>query len=446
VIGSAVATTALLVSGSLVASGSGAHSTSLDEEKATHGVVVSDPDEGVGEAVIDEATMLSSAQVARFGSRLDWEETGTSDNLAGDGLVAPCQRERFSDPDGLAALARTWEGSTTKVVEKSVGTGKKKRTRKERVSTVQTTAVQIVERSRDEKRAAASFEAASLWFAGCADPRTQLMRTSDVKRVGDDARQFRLRTWGRTPASITVGMARTGSLVVTTVVRTTGRPLTDASSLRGLAVAVNALCGSEGADTCAGRARGRTTRPLDIGAPPGLLSVVDLPPVSAVRGPWVGTDPERARTNFASTRCDRTTFMDKGISRALTRTFLFPETRNVGQLGLTQTVGSMKPPAARKFVGQVRTRIRQCDQANLGTTVTPLTSATTKDTDLTVWALSMELNDKQSFPFLMAIVRDGSAVSQLGFAPNRDMTMSRDDFVALSRRVLERLATLRSRG
>jgi DNA-directed RNA polymerase specialized sigma24 family protein len=446
VIGSAVATTALLVSGSLVASGSGAHSTSLDEEKATHGVVVSDPDEGVGEAVIDEATMLSSAQVARFGSRLDWEETGTSDSLAGDGLVAPCQRERFSDPDGLAALARTWEGSTTKVVEKSVGTGKKKRTRKERVSTVQTTAVQIVERSRDEKRAAASFEAASLWFAGCADPRTQLMRTSDVKRVGDDARQFRLRTWGRTPASITVGMARTGSLVVTTVVRTTGRPLTDASSLRGLAVAVNALCGSEGADTCAGRARGRTTRPLDIGAPPGLLSVVDLPPVSAVRGPWVGTDPERARTNFASTRCDRTTFMDKGISRALTRTFLFPETRNVGQLGLTQTVGSMKPPAARKFVGQVRTRIRQCDQANLGTTVTPLTSATTKDTDLTVWALSMELNDKQSFPFLMAIVRDGSAVSQLGFAPNRDMTMSRDDFVALSRRVLERLATLRLRG
>jgi DNA-directed RNA polymerase specialized sigma24 family protein len=447
VIGAAVATTALLVSGSLVAGGSGAQPTSLSEEKAANGVAVHDPDAGVGEAVIDEASLLSSTQVSRFGPRLDWQETGTSDNLAGDGLVAPCQRERFSDPDGLAALARTWEGSTTKVVAKPVGQGKKKRTRKQRVTRVESTAVQIVERSRNDGQAAESFEAASLWFAGCADPRTQLVRTSDVRRVGDDARQFRLRTWGKTPATIAVGMARTGSLVVTTVVRTTGRPVSDTSSLSGLAAAVNALCGTEGAARCAGRPRSRTALPLDIGAPPGLLSVVDLPPVSAVRGPWVGTDPERASSaNFASTRCDRTTFTGKGISLAKTRTFLFPETRSVDQLGLTQVVGSMKDSEARKFVEQVRTRVQQCGQANLGTTVTPLTSSSAKGTELHAWALSMELNDKQSFPFLMAIVRDGTAVSQLGFTPQRDMTMTRDDFVALSRRVLERLATLRSRG
>jgi DNA-directed RNA polymerase specialized sigma24 family protein len=448
VIGAAVATTALLVSGSLVASGSGAQPTSLSEEKATSGIDLSDPDTGgVGEAVIDEAALLSSAQVARFGSGLEWDETSTSDNLAGDGLVAPCQRERFSDPDGLAALARTWEGSATEVVRKTVGKGDRKRTRKQRVTRVRATAVQIVERSRNEEQAADSFEAASLWFASCADPRTQLLRTSDVKRVGDEARQFRLRTWGKTPATIAVGTARTGSLVVTTAVRTTGRPLGDAASLRGLAAAVNALCGTDGAATCAGRATARTTSPLDIGALPGLLSVVDLPPVSAVRGPWVGTDPEKAgRTNFASTRCDNTTFTGKGIKLARTRTFLFPETRNVDQLGLTQVVGSMKPRAADTFVDQVRTRVRQCGQANLGTTVTPLTSSSTKDTDLHAWALSMELNDKQSFPFLMAIVRDGTAVSQLGFSPQRNMTMSRDDFVALSRRVLERLATLRARG
>ena len=63
-----------------------------------------------------------------------------------------------------------------------------------------------------------------------------------------------------------------------------------------------------------------------------------------------------------------------------------------------------------------------------------------------MWALTIELNDRQSFPFLMAIVRDGTAVSQLGFAPDRNMTMSRADFVALSRRVMERLASLRARG
>ncbi|WP_374458268.1 hypothetical protein [Nocardioides sp.] len=447
VIGAALASTALLVSGSLVATGSGAQPTSLSEEKATNGVDVHDPDSGVGEAVIDEATLLSSTQVERFGSKLDWEETGTSDNLGGDGLVAPCQRERFSDPDGLAALARTWEGSATKVVRKTTGKGAKKRTSKQRVTRVESTAVQIVERSRDEDHAADSFEAASLWFAGCADPRTQLVRTSDVKRVGDDARQFRLRSWGKVPTTIAVGMARTGSLVVTTVVRTNGAPVSDKASLGGLAAAVNALCGTDGAAKCAGRPRSSTTPPLDIGAPPGLLSVVDLPPVSAVRGPWVGTDPEKAsNTNYASTRCDRTTFTGKGISLARTRTFLFPETRNVDQLGLTQAVGSMKDPAARKFVEQVRTRVRQCGAANLGTSVTALASSSSKGREIHAWALSMELNDKQSFPFLMAIVRDGTAVSQLGFSPQRNMTMARDDFVALSRRVLERLGTLSARG
>ena len=220
------------------------------------------------------------------------------------------------------------------------------------------------------------------------------------------------------------------------------RAASDKATLTGLAAAVNGLCGTDGAGACAGRARSNQTAPLDIGTPPGFLSVVDLPPVRAVRGPWVGIDPERARTNFAATRCDRTTFQGKGISRAQTRSYLFPETKNPGQLGLTQTIGSMSAGKARSFVEQVRSRIKQCGQANLGTSVTQLASSSSKEADLSVWALSIELNDRQSFPFLMAIVRDRTAVSQLGFAPVRDMTMTRDDFVALARRLMQRLETL----
>lgn len=446
VIGAGLATAALVVTGSLVATGADAEATSLDEEKASAGVTVHAPDSATGEPIIEETALLSADQMSRFGRGLDWAETATIDNLAGDGLLAPCQRERFSDPDGVTALARTWEGSSARVVRTKVGKGAKQRIRKRRVTRVESTAVQLVEMSRDADQAAQSFETASVWYAGCTDARTQLLSTRAVKRVGDDARTFRLRSWGKTPATITVGVARTGSLVVTNVVRTQGRPVSDKAVLTGLAAAVNALCGSEGAATCAGRARARTTLPLDVGTPPGLLSVVDLPPVSAVRGPWVGTDPERARNNYAATRCDSTTFAGKGIKRARTRTFLFPETPNVGQLGLTQTVGSMKPAAARRFVEVVRTRIRQCGQANLGTSVTTLTTSSSRARDLSVWALSFELNDRQSFPFLMAIVRDGPAVSQLGFAPDRNMTMSRTDFVALSRRVVERLVTLRNRS
>lgn len=445
VIGAALATAALVASGSLVATGSGAEATSLSEEKATEAVTVHAPAASTGEEIIDAASLLSDDQMARFGTRLDWTETATTDNLGGDGLLAPCQRERFSDPDGVTALARTWEGSATRTVRKTVGTGAKERTRKRRVTRVESTAVQLVEMSSDADQATQGFATASTWYAGCTDPRTQLLDTRTVTRVGDEARTFRLRGWGRTPATITVGLARTGSLVVTTVVRSQGRGVSDKSVLTGLAAAVNGLCGAKGAGTCAGRARARTSLPLDIGTPPGLLSVVDLPPVAAVRGPWVGTDPERARNNYAATRCDRTTFAGKGIRRALTRTFLFPETPNASQLGLTQTVGSMKPGAARTFVETVRDRIRQCGRANLGTSVTQLASSSSKKEDLTAWALSIELNDRQSFPFLMAIVRDGTAVSQLGFAPDRAMTMSRTDFVDLSRRVQERLVALDAR-
>ena len=444
VIGAGVAAAALVVSGSLVATGADAEPTSLSEEKVSAGVTVHDPapTAATGEQLIDETTLLSPAQMARFGAGLDWSETATTDNLSGNGLLAPCQRERFSDPAGVTALARTWEGSTTRTVRTKVGKGERQRTRKRRETRVESTAVQLVEMSPDADEAAQSFRTASVWYAGCADPRTQLLDTRTVKRVGDEARAFRLRSWGKRPATITVGMARTGNLVVTTVVRSTGRPASDKATLTGLAASVNALCGSDGAGACAGRARARSTAPLDIGAPPGMLSLVDLPPVTGVRGPWVGTEPEKSKTNFASTRCDNTTFLGKGVSRARTRTFLFPETPNA-QLGLTQTLGVMTVAKARDFVDVVRTRIRQCGQANLGTTVTQLASSSSRAGDLSVWALSIELNDRQSFPFMMAIARDRNVVSQLGFAPVPGKTMTRDDFVALSRRLLERLERLR---
>ena len=328
VIGAGVAAAALVVSGSLVATGADAEPTSLSEEKVSAGVTVHEPapTAATGEQIIDEAALLSPAQMARFGSGLDWSENATTDNLAGNGLLAPCQRERFSDPDGVTALARTWKGSSTRTVRTTVGKGERQRTRKRTRKSVESTAVQVVELSHDSDQAAQSFRTASGWYAGCTDPRTQLMDTRKVKRVGEEAVAFRLRTWGKKPSTVTVALARTGSLVVTTVVRSTGRPASDKATLTGLAASVNALCGSDGAGACAGRARASRTPPMDIGTKAGLLAVVDLPPVAAVRGPWVGIDPERAKTNFASTRCDRTTFTGKGITRAMTRTFVFPET------------------------------------------------------------------------------------------------------------------------
>ncbi|PUA81832.1 hypothetical protein C7S10_07160 [Nocardioides currus] len=188
----------------------------------------------------------------------------------------------------------------------------------------------------------------------------------------------------------------------------------------------------------------RTAQPYPVGRPAGLLAAVDLPPVTGAVGPWVGTDPERARTNFAATRCDNTQFTGKGLKHTLTRTFLFPAKKKVDTFGLTQTVATMQLRKARSFVGDVRNRIRQCGEANLGTSVGTLINRQGKDVELTVWDLGIEISDNRTIQFWMAIMRDGNAVSQVGFTPAEGMTMTRDDFSRVAERALERLSDLPS--
>ena len=353
---------------------------------------------------------------------LDWSETATTDNLSGNGLLAPCQRERFADPEGVTALARTWEGSATRTVRTKVGKGDQQRTRKRS------------ETQRGVDRRPARRDVARRRPGGGELPdRLGLVRR--VRRPAHPAHghphgQARRRRGPRLPAAVVgqaAGDAHRGrgphgqprGHHRRAQHRSRGERQGDPHRPRRLRQRALRHRGRR-APAPAGRARSRTA-PLDIGAPPGFLSVVDLPPVASVRGPWVGTDPERARTNFAATRCDRTTFTGKRHHAARRPApSSSPRRPTPPQLGLTQTIGEMTPGRARKFVETVRTRIRQCGQANLGTTVTPLASSSSKATDMSVWALSIELNDRQSFPFLMAIVRDGTAVSQLGFAPVRD--------------------------
>ena len=232
--------------------------------------------------------------------------------------------------------------------------------------------------------------------------------------------------------------------MVTTVVRSSGTAPDARTAAAGLAASVNGLCGSPGVGTCAGPPRVRSISPYPVGRPAGMLAAVDLPPVTRAVGPWVGTDPEKARTNFAATRCDNTRFDAQGLQHNLTRTFLFPANREVDTFGLTQTVATMDQRRARGFVQEVRDRIRRCGQANLGTSVDQIVQRTRGDQEITVWDLEIEVSDSRSVEFLMAIMRDGRAVSQLGFTPDQGMTMGRGDFAAVAERALDRLSDLPS--
>jgi hypothetical protein len=61
-----------------------------------------------------------------------------------------------------------------------------------------------------------------------------------------------------------------------------------------------------------------------------------------------------------------------------------------------------------------------------------------------VWDLDVEISDNRTIQFWMAIMRDGNAVSQVGFTPAEGMTMARDDFTVIAERALERLSDLPS--
>jgi hypothetical protein len=174
-----------------------------------------------------------------------------------------------------------------------------------------------------------------------------------------------------------------------------------------------------------------------------MLSEVDLPPVSGVEDPWIGTEPRQAMTNPAATQCDGTDFTGDAVSHALTRTFLVPEADGLPQeFGVTETVGTLREPQAAAFVERVGDRVAQCAKRDLGTEVTRLGGTRSGDVEVDAWRMTTEISDDKSVVYLMGTVRRGTSVAQVCFIPAPDASMGNDAFVALVRRAGERLGAM----
>ena len=184
--------------------------------------------------------------------------------------------------------------------------------------------------------------------------------------------------------------------------------------------------------------------PVPVAVAPGMLAEVDLPPVSGIVRPWVGTEPRKAMSNLAATGCDNTDFSSPPMSNNLTRSFVIPGAKLPDQFGLTQTVGTQPAGEARAFVAEVRRKMAACPDrdAGLGTEVTELTNEQSERSDLSAWRLTTELSDDQSVTYLMGVVRNGTAISQVGFVPDPGATMTTDDFVDLVTRAGARLGAM----
>jgi hypothetical protein len=304
-------------------------------------------------------------------------------------------------------------------------------------------AVQATELSASRRAARRAYDTALGWYAGCSDPRVQLLSTQRVDGVGDEAMMLVLRAWGQPTWSYVAGVARSGRLTTTTFTRSTATAPADLGrSVRLLGTAVQGMCGQPHAGACVTRPRVRPVAPLPVGRVPGMLDAVDLPPIVGVPKPWVGTEPRRAMDNDASTSCDDADFRSAPMSNNVTRTFVIPGSRLPAQFGITETVGTMPARRAKAFVERIRTRMAACPDEDLGTDVTRVAHRAGAARDLSVWLVRTELSEDRTVSFLMGIVREGTAIGQVGFVPDARVTMPRPAFVALLERAAARLPAM----
>lgn len=420
VVGAAAAVAAVFVTGSLVSGATleGQRAPSAEASSSSAGADASP------EVAFTTDRLLTGEGVGLLLDGRDWRTKRTGDNSEGSGRVLPCQQQRYADPDGLSTMVRTFTTSPRK--------------REPSVSAVQF--AELSDTTRASKRA---WNRALQWYAACVLPRTQLIGTYEVSDIGDSATLFHLRRWKEPATTYVVGAARTGQILTIVSSEATGDAEPDLSDAAGfLAASVNGLCTATPNVRCAGDPEVREIAPLPVRAMPGLLVEADLPRVTGVDHAWIGTPPRQARSNAAATRCDRADFSQKHISGAMTRTFVIPRDDLPQAFGLTQTVGSMREARAKEFVKDVRARLASCEERDLGAEVEQLDTASTADTDRTIWRVTSELSDNETVTYLMSITRHGNKVGQIGFLPAPGAFMEADDFIALAKRTASRLPQL----
>jgi len=247
------------------------------------------------------------------------------------------------------------------------------------------------------------------------------------------------RAWHRPAMTFVLGVARTGRVTTVAMTRTSGSGKPDvAGNLRLLVSAVDDLCPTSVGGWCSSLPKAEAIAAPRAGRLPMMLSEFDLPPVTGVQRPWMGTTPRRAVQNVAATTCDESSFHGHGWRHDATRSFLIPGAHLATAFGLTETVGRVPAPRAKTFVAHVRSELTSCAHRQLGTKVERLAG----DPALTVWRVRTQVSAKTTLTFYMGVVRKGGAVAQVGFVPDRSHSMTTAQFVALVRRASERLGEM----
>jgi len=363
--------------------------------------------------------LLDADQVMRLGGHQDWQSVA----YTGDALDATCRPSPFADPRRRGDQVRAF---------RAVGGPARG-------------AVQRLEVSRTATDAQQAFTTTVGWYSGCEMGRLQLMAGYRVDGVGDAASALRFRLWRKPATTYWVTVARVGVVTTSTVSWTVdGPPPPPSEVAQSLADSVAMACPasgpSAGAASCAVHPGLTAAPPAASAAERGLLTAVDLPPVSRVRRPWVGTTPRVPRDNPAATTCDQADFTRAGAVRARTRTFLVPEADLPTRFGLSETYGLFgSVDAARAFMATMQHRVDRCQSRHLATTVHPGLHAGDR---VSSWRLDTAVTARRTVTFRLGFVRSGAAVAEVTFSPVGEDDISAARFRDLVARAGQRLREL----
>jgi DNA-directed RNA polymerase specialized sigma24 family protein len=375
---------------------------------------------------VTDQMLLTLPQVQQLAPREPWRLVSTSDNTSGNGINSVCQATRFADPRGRGTLVRSFATTSAPKTRRTV--------------------VQTVEISRSVEASAKAYRTTLGWFAGCSQARLQLLNAYRVRGLGEEAQMLKLRIPNDVRRTYVVGLARTGSLTVSTVSETVGgQPVAVERAVRALTDAVRNVCSADPSGPCPSAIRAAPVLPPRSGETVGTLAAADLPVIGKINKPWVGTQPVPARPNIAATTCDKANFVRAGAPRAVTRTFLIPQAKLPRRFGIAETTGSFASVAkARGLVRSVAAAMAACEKKDLGAELSSqvVQPRGYRGSEYAIWRLDSEINDKTTVGFWMGVTRVGRYVAQVNFTPTGDNDVDEDTFLALITRARDRLFEL----
>ena len=282
-------------------------------------------------------------------------------------------------------------------------------------------AVEVAELSRTPRGRAAGLRHRARLVRRLRGPRAQLMSTQRVDGVGDEAMLFELKKWGKVNWTYVAGVARTGAITTTTLTRSTAdQPADLRGSARLLAEAVNGVCGQPDAGACATRAQAPSSRAGARWARcPGML--VRGRPAAGRRGaPALGR--HRAAPGHGQRRVDllrRRRLRGPADEQQRDPHVRDPRRRAAGAVRAHPDRRHHAAPGARRRSStEIRNRMAACPDQDLGTEVGASPTAPAPPATSASGTSPPSSATTRSVSYLMGIVRDGTAVAQVGFVPD----------------------------